>query len=466
MKRIWIDVEDLFEYAASNPRPSGIQRLAFELYLALNRRFDGTDTLRFVRHNRAGTGFSPVAWSAVRSLFEGLTASAPPPVTAPPPDPAASYFARDTPLHRLRRRLTHRLPIAVRQALVRFALAQVAALDALRALLREIWRAIRGHRAGDPASAQPAPDGDIAAEVAPGDVLMVLGAPWSHPSYDRLAARMRQAHGMRVALLVYDIIPLRRPEWCDRSLVRLFAAWFGAVLPLCDRLFAISRATAQDLERYARENALAIPLPVRPIPIGTGFSAEPPPDATLPSTYPAPGSYALVVSTIEARKNHALLVRAWRRLLEEMPPAEVPTLVFAGRVGWMVSDLMQQLRNTEFLGGKVVIIDDASDAQLAALYRGCRFTVFPSFYEGWGLPVTESLAFGKPCVISNATSLPEAGGALARYFDPDNLDDALRVIRDVIADPSGLEAWRQRVVREFRPVSWDATAEALIAGLA
>jgi glycosyltransferase involved in cell wall biosynthesis len=354
----------------------------------------------------------------------------------------------------------------VRQALVGFALAQLAALGALRGLLREIWRACRRKPSGSRAAMPAAPEGDIGPDVTPGDVLMVLGAPWSHPDYDRLAARMRGACGMRVALLVYDIIPLRRPEWCDRSLVRLFAAWFGAVLPLCDRIFAISRATAHDLEHYARENGLAIALPVRPIPIGTGFSAEPPPDAIPAERDPAPGTYALVVSTIEARKNHALLVRVWRRLLEEMPPAEVPTLVFAGRVGWMVGDLIQQLHNTEFLGGKVLIIDDASDARLAALYRGCRFTLFPSFYEGWGLPVTESLAFGKPCIIANTTSLPEAGGALARYFNPDNLDDALEVIREVIKDPAGLAAWEQRVVREFRPVSWDATAEALIEGLA
>ena len=72
---------------------------------------------------------------------------------------------------------------------------------------------------------------------------------------------------------------------------------------------------------------------------------------------PPPGSYALFVSTIEARKNHVLLMRVWQRLLNEMPSHAVPTLVFAGRVGWMVSDLMQQLDNTDWLDGCGVKLD-------------------------------------------------------------------------------------------------------------
>ncbi len=91
--------------------------------------------------------------------------------------------------------------------------------------------------------------------------------------------------------------------------------------------------------------------------------------------------------------------------------------------------------------------------------------MFPSFYEGWGLPVTESLAFGRPCVISNATSLPEAGGTLARYFDPDDLNEAYRVIRATIADREGLSVWQARIAREFHPVSWEDSARSLLARL-
>jgi len=452
--RLWVDVEDLFEYAANNPRPSGIQRLAFEIYLALQRRYGPGGQVRFVRHAAAGGSFVTVPFERIETLFTAMIAHRP----APSPAPKAEWLAADSPLQNARRRLTHRLPIRVRQALLEFAIAQLQAFRAFAIFLRETGLAIAaiGRRRPD------APRGeDFAGLVRHGDVLVVLGAPWSHPEYAKLIAKVKREHGMRMALLAYDIIPLQRPEWCDRSLTRIFKSWFDTVLPFCDCVLAISRSTARDLEAYAVAAGLAIPLPVQPIPIGTGFTGADTRGPVRPDL-PAPGSYVLFVSTIEARKNHALLFRVWRRLLEEMPAKAVPTLVFAGRAGWLVADLMQQLENTQHLGGKIVHVQDPSDSELVALYRGCLFTVFPSLYEGWGLPVTESLAFGKPCVISNATSLPEAGGTLARTFDPENVAEATRVIRDTIEDRAGLAAWEQRVAREFHPVAWDATVQALV----
>jgi glycosyltransferase involved in cell wall biosynthesis len=237
-------------------------------------------------------------------------------------------------------------------------------------------------------------------------------------------------------------------------------------LPQCDFVFAISQSTAADVEGYARDNRIVLPGPVTPIPIGTGFGAQcQSPVSPDSDTLPPAGSYALFVSTIEARKNHALLFRVWRQLLEDMPDDRVPTLVFAGRVGWLVDDLMRQIDNTDHLNGRLVLIEDPTHAELEILYRGCLFTLFPSLYEGWGLPVTESLAFGKPCIISNRTSLPEAGGKLARVLDPDNLHDAYQVIRQTIEDRAGLALWQEEVQREFRPVPWSATVDAILDGL-
>ena len=131
----------------------------------------------------------------------------------------------------------------------------------------------------------------------------------------------------------------------------------------------------------------------------------------------------------------------------------------------MVADLMQQLRNAHYLDGKLVLFQDPTDGELTTLYQGAQFTLFPSFYEGWGLPVTESLAFGKPAIISNTTSLPEAGGALARYFDPESTTEAYHVIREVVEDPEGLRNWQARVARDFRPVTWDEAARAVLRAL-
>lgn len=453
--RIWIDVEDLFLYCAANRRPSGIQRLAYELQKALRARA-GADRIRFLRHDRAGTGFDEIEWNDIEALFQGMVDHAP---AAPPPQ---AIPVAESPDRIALRRILYRLPAPLRTALVAAGRAQ---LDALRSQVEAIRRLPAVLRALLARATPPARDQrrvPLSGLVAPGDILAVLGSPWGIPHYADMLAHARRHHGMKVLMLAYDLIPILHPEWCDRGLIWHFTNWIETSLPETDILLAISRASARDLEAYASRRAIPLARPVGTIPIGTGFG--PPPDSTTPrpAHLPAPGSYVLFVSTIEARKNHAVLFRAWRRLLDDLPPETVPTLVFAGRTGWLVNDLIQQLHNAQFLGGKIALIESPSDADLTHLYQGCLFTLFPSLYEGWGLPVTESLAFGKPCIISNVTSLPEAGGALARYFDPDNLNDVVRVIRDTITDRLALAEWEARVRREFQPVSWDASAQALL----
>jgi len=306
----------------------------------------------------------------------------------------------------------------------------------------------------------------FASKAAPGDIILVLGAPWSHPDYASLIRQHQEQLGIRFSMLVYDLIPLRRPEWCVLGVVHLFRSWFTGVLPLCDHIFTISQATAADVETYASEQGVVLRCPVVPIPIGSSFSKAPG-ATTIRRTdrLPQPGSYALVVSTIEVRKNHLLLFRVWRALLEKLPRDRVPTLVFAGRIGWLVQDLMQQIASTDNLGGKLMLVEDPTDTELAALYQGCLFTLCASFYEGRGLPVSESLEFGKPCVVSDRASLLEAGMGLVRSFDPDNLHDAFDVIRNLVQNPTDLVEWEAQVRREFKPVPWSTSVEAIIAGL-
>ncbi|HEY8613829.1 MAG TPA: glycosyltransferase family 1 protein [Roseomonas sp.] len=493
---IWIDVEDLFDYARVNPRPSGIQRVEFEICRCLVGAA-GEERVRFLRHAPGGTAFRAVPWSAVETLFAGLSTTRPgtPDEAAEDPAPAAGTLTpavpdliTPPPRRRLRRRalswVARRVPAHLRAPIGDAVLQQIGAIHSALHAGRIAWEStfrrpvpapVPGLPAAAPAEPVPPPAAPVAKEkptagnefdtARPGDILLVLGSPWFHREYAALVAAAKAEKGIRFGVLLYDIIPLRRPEWCDHTLIQLFEGWLSTVLPHADALMAISQASADDVASYAQEKGWKLQAKPVAIPMGTGFGS-PAPAVRLPGRkYPEPGSYALIVSTIEARKNHILLFRVWRRMLEEMPREKVPTLVFAGRVGWMVADLMQQLKNADYLDGKLVLFQDPTDGELTTLYQGAQFTLFPSFYEGWGLPVTESLAFGKPCIISNTTSLPEAGGALARYFDPENTAEAYRVVREVVEDPEGLRNWQARVARDFRPVAWDEAARAVLRAL-
>ncbi len=469
---LWIDVEDLFEYARVNPRPSGIQRLAFEIYRSLQAQHGSTGLVRFVRHDPPRNSFRDVAWSEVAALFSNLVTAYQPPTTV------LQGIRPHPPSRQMLRKLIYRLTPSMRALIIEALTSQEQALHAWRrlgvALAGDIVRAPRklvtrlrqSRQLVATSEVIPAPDNRYADHAVAGDVLLTLGAPWSHPDYAALIRSQQDHRGLRFAMLVYDLIPLRHPEWFNRGLVRLFRSWYESVLPLCDQVFAISQFTAADVEAYARERGIVLHRPVVPIPIGTGFGGTPPTIAARRTPrLPPTGSYALTVATIEARKNHLLLLRVWQRLLQTLPHERVPTLVFAGRIGWLVDDLLHQIENTDHLGGKLVVIENPTDDEVAALYRGCQFTLLASFYEGWGLPVTESLAFGKPCLIADRTSLPEAGGKLARRFDPDNLHDAFAVIREVIENPEGLARWEAEIHVKFQPVSWSVSAKALLAEL-
>ena len=438
--------------------------MAFELCCEI-RLLDKAGVVSFVRHDRLRDSLAVVAWESIASLFGTLTEAGGP---ARPATAATDGRDIENALRRRMRPIVGRLPLELRAPLGRMLRAQLQALNAAGAAATAAARlavaAVRRRRAR-PSRLDTGDRARFEAEVGRDDMLFIPGAAFVHPRYPEFVAGLRARHGLLVALLVYDIIPVRRPEFVDAAFTESFGTWLDGMLPLCDRLMAISRSAADEAAAHAAARGIALKGGIMPIPIGTGFNAAAAPAIAQPHL-PAPGTYALFVSTIEARKNHWMLFRVWRRLLDVMPAEEVPTLVFAGKPGWLTGDLMQQLRNTDFLGGHIRIVDQPSDAELAALYRGCLFTLFPSYYEGWGLPVSESLAFGKPCIISNATSLPEAGGDLARYFDPEDVPGATALIRATLENRDDLADWTRRVTTEFRPVSWQESARAVLEHLA
>jgi len=465
---IWIDVEDIFQYFENNSRPSGIQRLVYEILHVIRKQAatkPGIGNITLLRRGQDETQlFSPVSFNDLEYLFEAsadekvVHDSRPVPRSRPTPRALVRQLR-----HTVIRRIEN-LPPELARPLLIMAVNQLRALRLLRSFAAKQLRCTR-HSAAPPAQtavpvrSQPT---SLNGVPKPGDIFLILGAAWSEPGFGERLAGMRKAYGIQPVLLLSDLIPAIRPEWCALSLIRDFKHWLDTTLPQCGRLLAISHATAKTIEDYTRRHRLKLLAPVQTVPIGSGFGPPRKVEGERPKGLPTPESYVLFVSTIEARKNHILAFRIWRRLVADLPPEQVPTLVFAGRVGWLVSDLMQQLENTEWLRGKIRLLRDPSDHELAHLYDGCMFTLFPSLFEGWGLPVTESLVNGRPCVASNATSIPEAGGPLSRYFDPENIDEAYRVVRETIEDRDGLKKWQEEVQTQFKPTPWEDTADAIL----
>ncbi len=242
-----------------------------------------------------------------------------------------------------------------------------------------------------------------------------------------LLQRVRAEQGVTVVLVFYDLTPLVTPQYHgefstwepNRRFTDVFRAHVVQLLATADRLLVNSEATRHDLEAFAAGAGLEVRGMVR-APLVAALPTQPQvrPARFAEPDAPAPGRYVLTVGTIEARKNHRLLLDVWDTMLRDLPRAEVPPLVVAGRTGWLFAETRSRLLHTPAYAGVVFWLDGPSDPELAWCYANAAFTCYPSRYEGWGLPVTESLAFGVPCLSSDAASLPEAGGGLATTLDP------------------------------------------------
>jgi glycosyltransferase involved in cell wall biosynthesis len=295
-----------------------------------------------------------------------------------------------------------------------------------------------------------------------GDILLILGAFWVLQNVaERIIALRRK--GVRVGTLIHDIIPISHPEFCERDLTDAFRSYFYSVLSVVNFILTVSDYTGKRVREFMDEQG----IPRAPIlTLKSAHKTWEPSEHEAVAVSPAVASllkqkYILYVSTIEIRKNHTYLFRIWKRLIEERA-AKAPRLVLVGRMGWRVQDLSAQLQSTDNLNGMIQILHDLSDYELSQLYGSAMFTVFPSFEEGWGLPVGESLIFGRPCIASSTSSIPEVAGDFVDYIDPFNLTDGYNRIVKFIDDTRFREERAANIRERFAPRQWSDVAGDLI----
>ncbi len=295
----------------------------------------------------------------------------------------------------------------------------------------------------------------------PGIRYIQAGGFWMHQGNPTLHAALRRAGALEF-VLIHDLIPLMHPELCMRDLVDEFVGVLGEELLGVHGIIANSQHTAAT----ARDAMAARGLPARPVivtplahairPAGQGADQWSAPIAALRDQ-----RFVLSVGTIERRKNHALLVRVWGALMAE--GLRPPPLVFAGKLGWNVTELETALAETRGLDGLMHIIPGLSDAEIETLYRHCLFTAAPSLIEGWGLPIGESMARGKLCVTSDRGSMPEVGEGHAILIDPDDVAAAVPVFRRLLTDDAWRTAREAAMTEHFRPRDWPEVSRSIIA---
>ena len=309
------------------------------------------------------------------------------------------------------------------------------------------------------------PQEPLAAFLRPGRTTVVLlGAAWVIPEYASLIVNLKRSHDARFAMLFHDFIPVYARETCDQGTAVVFKEFVDQVLPVVDLAMCVSRSTERDLKRYCGETGHRAP-PTLVTQLGTSFDEFfPRSEAADPPRNPAAGGdpFVLFVSTIEGRKNHNFMFETWRALTER--GVTVPRLVCVGRIGWRAEAFLTNLLETDYLGGRIELREDVSDEALNALYRDCQFTVFPSVYEGWGLPVGESLGHGKLCVLADNSSLPEVAGEFGCFIPLHDVEAAADSIAGLLDEPDRLQAYEEAIAARFTPLRWEDVAGRVVEG--
>lgn len=252
--------------------------------------------------------------------------------------------------------------------------------------------------------------------------------------------------GVRPVFVVHDLIPITHPEYSRPGEAEKHIQRMDQMLSLASGVVANSLATLDDLSTYAKKSA-------KPLPPSTIGLLAPGMQPLLPGARPIAAPYFVMLSTIEPRKNHVMILQIWRRLIETYGD-QAPRLIVIGQRGWECENVIDLLERCIQLKGYVTELSRCSDQELVTYLHHSQALLFPSFAEGYGMPLVEALALGTPVIASDLSVFREIADDIPEYVDP---LDGIRWAELVIdyARPEGKNREAQLVrMQNFKVPDW------------
>jgi glycosyltransferase involved in cell wall biosynthesis len=264
-------------------------------------------------------------------------------------------------------------------------------------------------------------------------------------------------------LTIHDLIPLLFPNYFRFSDVNFYKAAIKSVDVNKDWLVCVSRSTQHDLENslpIANDRTFVVPLAA-----SSKFYRELSLDkinAACNRYNIPPSKYILSLSTLEPRKNIPHLIRCFFRLLNESSWKDL-NLVLVGSPGWLFDSIYKAAGHDSNLIGKVIFTGYISDDEISCIYSGAEMFVYPSLYEGFGLPPLEAMQCGTPVITSNTSSLPEVVGDAGIMIDPTDEDALCQAMLDLLNDQELRASLSQKGLARASQFSWSKCAADTVA---
>lgn len=289
-----------------------------------------------------------------------------------------------------------------------------------------------------------------------GDILISMGLDWDH-SYYKEFYNIKKKCGIKIVTCCYDLIPVIYPQYCVNNVAGIFTSYFLEIADGSDMILCISNQSQKDLNEMLDRTGGARPL-THVFPLGDNvpeFGNEIISDQVKDALQKP---FILYVSTIERRKNHEVLYRAYHLLCKQGKKDDLPKLVFVGMPGWGVAELLKDIELDPLTHNMILCLNYVNDTELRKLYESALFCVFPSLYEGWGLPVGEALSLGKAVICSDRGSLPEVGKNIVQYVDPWSPIDWSNALYRMCTDTKWREECIDRVNTNYSTKTWQGAA--------
>lgn len=258
---------------------------------------------------------------------------------------------------------------------------------------------------------------------------------------------------------IYDMTPFIIPEFFVRSHAAYQRAYFRFAAKKAAKIITVSENSKRDICRILKvdeEKVIVIPLASD---FGEASTLPALPSVDLISRFNIRTPFVLYVGAIHPRKNVPRIIEAFNLLKQDK---KIPhQLVIAGSLRWKKDHLFGH-SSFNLVRDHIVFTGRVSEAELVSLYRNCDAFVWPSLYEGFGLPVLEAMSLGAPVVTSNCSSLPEVAGDAAVLVDPYNVMEIANAIWMILDRRSFAEDLRKKGIKRAAEFSWKKTAEKVL----
>lgn len=251
---------------------------------------------------------------------------------------------------------------------------------------------------------------------------------------------------LKPVFFLHDLIPISHPEYCRAGEAERHHRRLETMLSVGKGLIVNSAATHDELLAYAAERGVAVPPCVV-------ASLAP---ARLPEPYRGrllEKPYFVVLGTIEPRKNHLLLLHLWRQLVAELGEA-APQLVVVGQRGWECEQVVDLLDRCAALQGHVIELPRCDDRELATWLTHAQALLFPSFVEGFGMPLVEALMLGVPVIASDLPVFREIAGEIPHYLDSLDGPGWRQAVLEFMKPVSGKRQFQIRGMANYTPPTW------------